>query len=986
MLERYYGQLLEWGALLTRGDAGKAQDIVHDFCLHFALTQPDLSGIANLKGYLYTCLRHIYLSGLARSSREALQFVSIAEFDSFQFVLTQSRPGDALQRQNDLRRVCCYSVWRKAQTKSASYFVLRFFHGYHHQEIADLACSSISVIYNKLRTARAEVQSYLDGPSKLQFTSREFSPTPTLQWNLLSSVDLFKELRKTILDARTGSCLPADELVACYRSDHPSPISCSLLSHIVSCERCLLIIDQNFRRPTLKDREPLDSFGTASDDMSNKADKSSGASRAKLLRAVQKQKTEVLEHRPSTLSIAVDGKILASHDVGAQKNVFSARIERPENARFVEVFSEQGIRLALLSIGDLPPEGPHRLMQRVLLSDDRSLHLGLSFDGLGLQSEVTYFDPALAAELTGEDASDVSPGLLTHAEARRSGNVLSWPDVSTLSDSLRRLLRPMALSPVTAWSFVLACIFGVAGYLVYRDQKPFPVLKAREVLSQSIESETASMRGKTEHQAIQIEIANEDGAVRQHGTIELWKDADGVRYIRRLYNEQHQLIAAEWRQHYGRQGQYRRSGAGSSSDADSELLQENLWKWDISSSAFSESAQQNVTIRPLEDGYELLTNGPTSDRPQLISAALVLDHKLHAIREIMHLYTRAGIREVRFVQADYELQSSTSVPDAMFELQKGGVHSSRVRGFVAPGTPVTDIQLTELHIAVLYQLSNLTTDASEQIEARRTQNGYIQVSGIVADEGRKKIIVYNLNRLKNCQLVKIRLVTPHDIQTHSAPAWQTAYEPVHVYDLRETRAPADAALRKHFQTQGLSGEALDAAVAAFSHVALEHAQRALQHASALERLGSSFSASELTSVNILSQQQWTEMVAKYAAAFQVESLALQGQLAQLAPANEPQPRVRAPLSVSIDNPAQFTGAASQLLHDTQTMNQQINNTFAIHGAGNTHSDPDAMLESVRSAIPVEESEEVASFAIRLNASALITQMNQQNARVAKSRP
>lgn len=61
-----------------------------------------------------------------------------------------------------------------------------------------------------------------------------------------------------------------------------------------------------------------------------------------MLRSIQRYEAEILEHRPRTLSIAVDGKILASHDVQAQKNVLSARIERPENTSFVEVFSEQG--------------------------------------------------------------------------------------------------------------------------------------------------------------------------------------------------------------------------------------------------------------------------------------------------------------------------------------------------------------------------------------------------------------------------------------------------------------------------------------------------------------------------------------------------------------------------------------------------------------------------------------------------------------------
>ncbi len=150
LLDSYYGPLLKWGILLTRGDTGMAQDIVHDLCLHFTLAKPDLSQVANLDGYLYTCLRHIYLSGLARSSREAMQFVNVAEFDSIQFALAATSPDDLVERQNYLRRICHYTVWRKEFSKSASYFIFHFFHDYSRREIAEIACLPVSAIYNNL--------------------------------------------------------------------------------------------------------------------------------------------------------------------------------------------------------------------------------------------------------------------------------------------------------------------------------------------------------------------------------------------------------------------------------------------------------------------------------------------------------------------------------------------------------------------------------------------------------------------------------------------------------------------------------------------------------------------------------------------------------------------------------------------------------------------------------------------------------------------
>src|ERR1700733_8954379 len=409
LLASRYGQLLQWGAVLTRGDAGKTEEIVQELCLYFTLTQPDLTTVVNLDGYLYTSLRHIYLSALARSSREALRFVSMAEFDSFDSALKGNASADPLQKQNDLRRICNYTVWRKEVSKSASYFILHFFHGYARREIAELACLPIAAIYNKLKVARSEVASYLEEPGKLRIVNRDLPPQPRLSWSLLSAPELFNELRKSILQARAGDCLQAEQLLAHYRAAAPKPLSCSLLAHIVSCERCLSIIDRHFRRPTLQDREPLDCFGSSADGSSS-TDGSSGISNKaqKEMLAVRRRWDKVHEHRPRTLSIAVNGHIIAFHDVLAEHSKLSARIERPGDVEFVEVFSEQDVRFALLSIGELPPEGAPVRTQRVELSDDRWLELSLAFDGQGLNGQVAYFDPALASMAMEEEREEPS--------------------------------------------------------------------------------------------------------------------------------------------------------------------------------------------------------------------------------------------------------------------------------------------------------------------------------------------------------------------------------------------------------------------------------------------------------------------------------------------------------------------------------------------------------------------------------------------------
>jgi DNA-directed RNA polymerase specialized sigma24 family protein len=965
VLERYYGQLVQWGTLLTRGDEAKAQDLVHDFCLHFTITKPDLSGITNLDGYLYKSLRNIYLSSLAQSSREALQLVNIAEFDSIQLAFLPRHAGDSLQRQNDLRKICSYAIWRKAQTKSASYFVLRYFHGYHHREIADLAGTNLAAIYSKFRRFRIEVLSFLEGPGKLQFTNREAPPTPALQWTVLSSADLFKELRKTILDAQTEPCLPAEELLALYGSEKRRPISCSLLSHIVSCERCLALIDNRFQRPTLKDREPLDEAGDISEDAGTEPAKPAKVSREKLLRSVRKYKTEILEHRPTTLSIAVDGKIVASHDVQAQRSVLSARVERPENAGFVEVFSDQGIRLVHITISELPPEGPHGQSQRVYLSDNRWLDLSLSFDGLGLSSEVVYFDPALAPDLQEDDGDEVVK-VLSPQSSRPKERASDW---------LSQFLRPMTPSPVLAWSLAIAGLFCVSGYLVVRNQKTAPPLNSREVLNHAIRVETANLEGQTEHQVFRFEQLSADGAILKQGSVDLWKDGDSTRHMRRLYDAQHRLIAAEWQQRNGENGDYLSEESSQSPNAD--LLAGNFWRQDLSPDAFRAWNSENTQIRATQDGYELTSIEAAASHPRLLSTTLVLDRQYHPIREVMRI--RSGdVREVRFVEADYERRPSYSVPDTIFDPQDQGLRTRAENHAIFPKGIAGNTQLAELHIAVLYQLNSLEGGASDPIEVQRTADGYIHVTGMVANDDRKQDIASRLSLLHDHQLLKTELVSPDDLRKRGKGKHLPLTEAISVYDVGQTRAPADVALQAYFAKQGLTGKPLDAAVSGFSREALWHAQRVLQNASALKRLSNTFSAAELDAVDIASQQQWTELVATHASALEVELRALHDHLSRLT-ANTGQSASAGSADAAIETSAQFARAADQLFVSAKNLDQQVSNAFA--SGQSTESQPaDIPSLIAATASPLQKAVEMTSFAVQLNSAGKTAASHRQHSR------
>ena len=333
------------------------------------------------------------------------------------------------------------------------------FHGYGRREIAELAQLPIAAIYNKLKTARSEVRVYLEEPGKLRIVNRDTPPNPTLSWNLLSSQDLFRELRQMILDARKTDCLPEEELLAHYRSAMPRPISCALLAHIVSCERCLSLIDRDSCRPTLKDREPLDVFGFSPENGGDVADPAAMSFEA-MRSSVRRKWARIHEHRPRTLMIALNGQVIAYHDVRSEHNRLSARIERTEKAQFVEVFSEQDVRLALIEVSEPPPDGPPLSSQRIALSDARWLELNLTYDGLGLQSEVTYFDPALSAAVIEEDAEAALPFFAT--ETQKPADELGLlQGLRAILARAAELLRAVVPASAMAWALVLVIAVSV---------------------------------------------------------------------------------------------------------------------------------------------------------------------------------------------------------------------------------------------------------------------------------------------------------------------------------------------------------------------------------------------------------------------------------------------------------------------------------------------------------------------------------------------
>jgi hypothetical protein len=439
------------------------------------------------------------------------------------------------------------------------------------------------------------------------------------------------------------------------------------------------------------------------------------------------------------------------------------------------------------------------------------------------------------------------------------------------------------------------------------------------------------------------------------------------------------MVAAEWRNKSGEHSSRRNPGGKNSPDVSRPLVMGEFWDQDLSAHAFSTLAGQNVRMHPVKEGYELMTDGPIEGHPQLLSVALVLTRRLQPVRVTLHVRAGNNIHELHFVQASYERRPSASVPDSTFDpASYGGARESHPLEMHPPNMPVADDivpLLAELQIAVLYQLNLLGADTAEPIEVKRTDDGTLRVSGAISDNTLRAQIAARLRALPNHRLLDLKLFSPHELRMHTSHAAQSSA--TRVYEIDQSRSAADALLRKHFEAKGLSGEHLDSAVVTFSHNALEHGQRALQHAYALDRLGRALSTSELQSVSLTSEQQWTEMVHQHASDLEQQLAALHDQLGELSTSATALPNADAG-SVLIATPLQFGQASNRLLQQVQELNRRVSNVFAPGTSSEDQTSQDDSVDAIIKVIPMQQAREINSFAMELSSSRTPPAVEQQS--------
>lgn len=919
---RHYEQLLGWAVQLTGRNRQQAEDLVHDVFVQFALLQPPLEEIENLEGYLFASMRNLLRSQMRREARRTSARLSLVDYDSAEIGLRALDPRADLGVRDELALICHYACVRKETSKAGSALILRYFLGYYPGEIALIFRSSRQAVADLLGAARREARLYLEQPQRLRFMREHPSEGITDVRTGEHSGDLIPELRRAIFRSCEGACRTKKELKEIYSRAGAASIAGKTLSHIVSCSRCLDIVNRELGLPLLAERYPTDTLGPDSGNEGggtggswggSAGDRNTGAGESKMsgnfsaesINRFRSRLRDVIEHEPKELHVAVNGQVLGSQAVNADFNQQNLHLDEAEKIGFIEVFSEQGIRLIALSV-EPPPGGPFERQAQVNLSERRTIQIALEFGGAGANLKVIYQHPgyrqeAAAAEIPEEFGSFSAESSADDGD--RDGRFLfgglrtGWGFWSGMGPGL--------ISTAIALLFVVA-------FIALRMSST-PVLAA-EILERS-EANDRAAQGNPElllHRVVELE--ERDPAldrVLSRRRVEIWQSAAKAIEVRRAYDEQGKLLAGEWRQGDGSRtliypgGEWVEDRAETSNVAPSvPRSADEAWRLDLSAAAFSSLIGRGsaATVEEKGESYLLKFVNHSSDHnsvPGLRSATLRLGRNgLRALEQTLLVESGRGLREYRFSEVRFDRLGLGEVSSRVFDREPllskpeaveakvlkpdspAGDAGSRSESTSVPAATPHIAATVELEIEALVLLDAVGATLGEEVAVTRTLDGTLQIEGVVENAERKSAILSALAPIRRHRAVRVRIETPEEAEHRLEQIRSTAVA-VSIQEAAPlaSRIPVDAEVRRYVSSLGVPQETLDEEVNRFANRMLRGSRQALLYAWSLRGLVERFTPAELQGLDAQSRAKWLGLIVEHSAGYRREMATLRRDLA-----------------------------------------------------------------------------------------------------------
>jgi DNA-directed RNA polymerase specialized sigma24 family protein len=725
--ERLFAEKYDWllgcALRLVNGDQAVAEDLVQESFLQFVLAKMELKSTENIEPLLYTNLKFVHLAYLRRLQRYPYESLPLAEYDFLELALRANASiAERVEVQNTLRRIVAYICWRKESAKSASVLILRYFHGYYPDEIVRIAQTTRQSVDRRLQDSRKETSLYVSSPDRLRIMHQPKPPEVIPTYSSLPSDQLIPELKKTIFASCRTECLTEEALRKRYQKKTSGPIERELLAHIVSCERCLNLVNRfcGINPPT--DRYLEETLGRDPNPRTkNKKDTSMSSDISRALRIAWERFREVYEHEPRQLNIVVNGSVLATQDVNSIWNRQEVKLGSEVRPEYIQVISEQDICLLAMHVDSAAAEVEQEIHHEIDLSNDRQIRARLRFTTVGVLVQVAYYAPE-EVEAESECELDEMEEAESAEHDSKSQNIEneadpSRPSWSRLWGRLPRLHLP-EMTPALAAAGILALIFMIAGgfWLKSRLSTDPNQLLARAVAANTEATSSAS-----------------PGVIRQKVRIRTPKRS----LERTIY----------------RDVQGRRQPKTQELSAEDAQLQARLatadvaWDNPLSTVNFKVWRDSGLTT---QDKVALSGDGLLTITTELSSGAVTRESLTVRERDFHPVERTIAFRDadtIDIAEVDYSVMPWGAPTEPFFEpLPRNTVSDAAPNRL--PLLPLTTAELDEAELCARLALNQLHADTDLHVAITRTGAG-IRVRAFVEDAARKRVMEARLRPLPN---------------------------------------------------------------------------------------------------------------------------------------------------------------------------------------------------------------------------------------------
>ena len=937
----HYGWLLQRALGLSRGARPEAEDLVHDCYVRFiqASSEIHLEDEDRLRGYLYRTLQRLAHSNFKSGGHDAFRNLQVVDYDSVEFALASVDRSSLLFIRSDLARICEYCCLRRRTSRAGSVLIFRFFLNYYPSEIVQLLKISSAAVYKLTETGRLEAKAFLTRPESLHFLGGNGrSSTPLSRCHLPDSPSaLFAELSRRIFAEPEGDCFAPGRLEKLYASDCGEQPTIRDVAHLASCSACLEEANHVLRLSG----PPPQFSGDFNVPNGGKSPRSSSGSKQELLNSLRKKAQDVYEHRPKNLELVIDGEVHSAQQITSATSRLQMKLKYPSLPGFIEVRSEQKLRLLCLEIENYDVAECFEIHSEASLSDGRTLSLELNLNNSTPIVDVSYYDPIL--EAMNEDwahEDELEPQVFVELQQAAPPN-----PKPRLIGRLKSILSPWLPSIDFSWALSVIVASGVIALLglgaiwVSQSRHKSPVLpQAAQLLVESQRRANNEIpRGGAAHRTFSLEIRSQDGRGIESGTVDSLRSNSPRRSAARYLNSSGKLVAGQWTTAAGKVTAYAtKTGIQHPSGAPVPLTLSSAWSHVPEAGDFGDLDVdlKNLKTRRDTSTFEIRYDSPdtTSRRTGLVSADLALSaDSMHAVRETFRLHDGDKTWDVRFLELRYEVLPADKVLDSdfdpnpsTFEGRLAGSHTTLSKG---GGSAHLALEALEL-------LDNLGPNVEQIVNLERKPDGTIELNGVLPTSAQRSSVEHIFKTLDSGNQLQLALHASDEPTPAPAASRPTPVESFSPVDVETERVPFDSELRAGLTAEGFSGESLDDRVRVIaSNIAQRGAELHREAWSLCQIAATDFTFDELRQMTPQDRMFWLTLLDKHLQSSEQQSALLRSGLdhvQQDLDAHLP----ASSAAVSLLGNADQLGRATVLLnHNSDQLDRQLTAGLTLSSAG-----------------------------------------------------